>query len=191
MELVATDPPYDLLLAILTDHPAGLKEYDLYQQFQERGKPLAPEGGLADSLILFRCHFLLFHWLYRLRERLRGEGEWDLEIHCLRIVLRKSGQGHANLPMEPDYLQGYYLDPSHLESTSRDEVDQMLQQFWGMYHRQDRRLEALATLGLTATAQRTEIRQRFHALALANHPDHGGSADAFQRLMTAMETLRE
>lgn len=49
---------------------------------------------------------------------------------------------------------------------------------------------ALRILGVTSTAELSQIRQRYHRLAREHHPDTGGDERAFLRLKTAYEVVR-
>ena len=60
----------DLLQGILFDHPEGIKEYDLLMILKEMELPVFHCSRFPGSLALFRSHFMLFHLLYDLRERL-------------------------------------------------------------------------------------------------------------------------
>ena len=67
------------LLELLSAHPAGLSEYQLIKRLREAGDPEFVRFNAREPLSLFRGHYLLFHVLYRLRERLarqrRGNGQ--------------------------------------------------------------------------------------------------------------------
>jgi hypothetical protein len=176
------------LYAILRRHPAGLREYDLLEQL--RGS--SPLRGL-DGLETFRVHFLLFHHLHRLRRELERQRRGSLEIHCLRIRLRPLFGHQPNphrLPLAPDPVAAYYLDPRHLHTTDREEVRQLLRWFWRRYRVHGRRDEALAELELGPAATPDEVRRRFHTLARTHHPDRGGDPERFLRLVEAVEVLR-
>jgi hypothetical protein len=55
--------------------------------------------------------------------------------------------------------------------------------------RLDRRIDALAVLGLPVTADEATIKSTYRRLAMELHPDRGGSGEAFVRLQSAYERL--
>ena len=72
----------NLILDILQQYSDGLREYDLIKLMSSRGVEDFGEDVFRNNLSLFQRHFLLFHCLYRLRERLLSHKEGDIEIHC-------------------------------------------------------------------------------------------------------------
>ena len=178
-----------VLLPILKAHPQGLTEYDLFQVLKTAGIAPFVTGDLGDDLVLFRTHFLLFHTLYRLRNSVRRQQRWDLDIHCLKIVLRPWRAAVNNLPDRPDSLQAYYLNPDHLETVQRQEVTAMMNAFWQQFDAWQGRDQALLDLGLTEPVNRDQVKKRFRELAFRHHPDRGGDADRFRRIQSAAERL--
>ena len=77
------------LLAFLEAHPAGLSEYELLKRLREQNALFA-DFNAREPLSLFRSHFLLFHALYLLRERLWLAQRGQLQIDPLQIVLLPS-----------------------------------------------------------------------------------------------------
>ena len=179
----------DRLYAILQRHPQGLSEHELLQTLREADEDALGAARLDDSLNLFQTHFILFHALYRLRERLLagdGEGLW---IHVLRIQLLPPGDASGQHLGHPDPLRDYYLDWTNLEQTSAADVDSMLGRFWRRYLRQDRRAEALRVLELDAGADETAIRNQYRRLAMRHHPDRGGDTGTLQAINEAAALL--
>lgn len=174
---------------ILKCHPQGLTEFELLEALREHPDTLIGEGRLDDSLTLFQTHFILFHALYRLRESLLAEGEETLWIHVLRIQLLPLTQAGEQAMGAHDPLRDYYLDLSHLESTSQAAVDAMLGRFWDRYVRQDRRAEALQILELDAGADEAVIRAQYRRLAMRHHPDRGGDTERLQAINEAAALL--
>ncbi|MBF0124296.1 MAG: DnaJ domain-containing protein [Magnetococcales bacterium] len=198
--MAGLEPPLDRIYALLRDHPDGLREYQLYRLL--RAEQIAPwytesqEYPLQDPLTLFRLHFLLFHLLYQLRDRLLAAGQGDLSIHCLAIVLYPTasppmviGDIGDHTPATHDPLRAYYLDLNQLHQTDAAAVRAMLDGFWRRYLGQEQQQQALQTLGLTAPAGREQIKQRYHHLARRHHPDCGGDAEQFRRIHEAAEQL--
>ncbi|MBU1690430.1 MAG: DnaJ domain-containing protein [Gammaproteobacteria bacterium] len=178
----------ETLLAILRAHPDGLTEHDLFCKLAHDDPTFGPDA-YTDELSLFQCHFILYHHLYRLRDELWINGEGDLAIHCLKIVLRPCPDGTSPLPSTPDPLRNYYLDLTHLEKTGKQEVLEMLDTFWLRFARNDRRAEALAELGLADPVDYPEIKRRYRELAMEHHPDRGGEMEKLQAINTAMGLL--
>ena len=182
------DPELRRLFSILREHPEGLREYDLLEIL--RGD--RPLRGL-DSLEVFRVHFLLFHHLHRLRQALQTLGLGTLEIHCLRVrlaPLESPAPNREQLPRPPDPLEGYYLDLENMARTTREDVQEMLRWFWRRYRVHGRREEAMAALGLGPETSLPDARRRYRALVREHHPDRGGDAAAFRKVVEAMEVLR-
>ncbi|MBF0153709.1 MAG: DnaJ domain-containing protein [Magnetococcales bacterium] len=179
----------NLLEEILTLHPEGLREYDLYRILAERGIDPFVGRDLRDALDLFQTHFFLFHLLYVMRERLRRERRGDLEIHCLKTVLRPWQPVSATMPEVFDPLGAYYLNLDTMADTERRQVEEMLAGFWRSYRQQEQREQACSVLGLPFQANREEIRQRYRDLAFTHHPDQGGEAGQFQKIAAAAAVL--
>ena len=180
----------NLLYDILTSEPEGIKEFDLVSRLREKKINFFDFENLQDPVVLFRCHFLLFHLLYTLRDRLREEGRGDLEIHCLKISLRPFQSSSDLIPEVKDTLQEYYLDFKHMEEVVKEDVEKMIDSFWDKYAKFNLRTEALAVLNLEAAATEEDIKKRYRKLVLDHHPDRGGDATEFNQIIEAMEVLR-
>jgi DnaJ-domain-containing protein 1 len=179
----------DPLEQLLRLQPEGLTEFELLRQLQqEQGESFDPEL-FRDSLSLFRAHFLLFHALYRLNDRLLGARAGSLEIHVLNIRLLPWRAGTEAL-VSADPLRAYYLDLNQLEETTGADVEALLGRFWSGYWDQEQREQALATLGLDRDADARAIEQSYRRLAMRHHPDRGGDVQVFQRVQQAVALLR-
>lgn len=75
---------------LLIAHPAGIGEHELLKILR-REQPLFAGFDPREPLSLFQGHYLLFHVLYRLRDRLARERRGRLAIDPLRIVLEPVG----------------------------------------------------------------------------------------------------
>lgn len=177
------------LREILQARPGGLSEYELIGELQAGDRPFFDAGVFHDSLQLFRAHFLLFHALYLLREELTATREAELQIEPLRIALRPYVERDRGQLSEPDPLRAYYLDPAHLEQTSRDEIESMLGCFWSRLYADDHRQEALQVLDLKEPVDYERIRARYRELVMQHHPDRGGETETLQRINEAMSVL--
>ncbi|RMG30972.1 MAG: molecular chaperone DnaJ [Gammaproteobacteria bacterium] len=173
---------------VLAAHPEGLSEHALIQRLAATDGPLAG-ADLKDPLALFRTHFLLFHVLYRLRDRLVAEEALDLEIGPLCIRCRPLDTIGRQALDRADPLRAYYLDLTHLQETDRAAVEALLDDFWQRLAAGESRQEDLATLGFESLPDRGTLRRRFRRLAMAHHPDRGGDAETFQRIQAAYARL--
>ena len=106
------------ILCLLREHPEGLSEYQLIQLLKARHSTHIPHRELADKLVLFRTHFLLFNALYHLRDHLWAEREAHLEISPLSLRLHPYVDGTQALE-QGDPLRDYYLDLRHLGRPAR------------------------------------------------------------------------
>ena len=185
------DPNLDLteqVLQLLQAAPDGIAEYTLIQQLKDRHSGHVPNLPLADKLVLFRTHFLLFNALYRLRERLWQEQTHLLEISPLCIRLLPYQPGNAALS-ERDALRDYYLDMSNLQGTDERDVERLLTSFWTRMQGGEEKQAALELFELanerTLDLPRIKLRYR----QSEHHPDRGGSTERLQSINLAMEIL--
>lgn len=162
-------------------------EYDLLNSLQKQGHNYFSDLNFGDTLKLFQAHYLLFHLLYLLQEKLLNEKKAFLKIHCLNISLGSYTEDAANLN-KFDYIKGYYSDNEKAERFSQEEVDTMINDFWKkMANFQNE--EALKILDLNQGASNEVIKERFKELALIHHPDRGGNKEDFQRILDAKNEL--
>jgi len=180
---------FERLQALLIDHPQGLAEHELLAILHGEGIPLFAEAERHDPLEIFRRHFLLFHLLYGLRDRLRQRQLGDVAIHCLKIVLTPLASGESMLPAVNDPLRAYYLDLEQSRTTERQDVEAMLDRFWRLFAGHEQRDQALAVLGLAGTADRKAVKSRYRQLALEHHPDRGGDPERFRKVTAAADLL--
>lgn len=186
-------PDFDeAVLAVLRTHSTGIDEYRLIGLLAERFPEslFATPGALRDPLRLFQVHFLLFHALYRLSDRLAECGQ-QLRIHALGIVLearRESGPGLC----EPDPLRSYYLDWQQWATTHREDVERLLSQFRGMPAAisDQTRGQALALFELPDPTCPRAIKRRYRELVSRHHPDRGGDTATLQEINEALLILQ-
>lgn len=189
------DPTLDLadhLLELLCEAPEGCSEYQLIQRLKARHSTHIPHLALADKLVLFRTHFLLFNALYHLRERLWREQAAHLQINPLRVQLQPYRPAKAALS-EHDALRDYYLDLQHLRETSEDDVERLLASFWTRMQGGDEKIAALALFELDVLHEPLNlavIKRRYRQLVSQHHPDRGGSTTRLQSINLAMEILQ-
>lgn len=174
---------------ILCENPGGMREYDLMRELDR----LCVEGfgaaAFADHLSMFQSHFLLFHCLYVLRDRLHAQQAAGLDIHCLSVRLRPFRKSAGGLPQQHDPLRDYYLDLNNLENTDAAKVARLMNSFWDRFIALDERQQALQRLGLSDPVKYDDIKSRYRRLVMEHHPDRGGDHENLQLINEAMRTL--
>ncbi|MDN5516646.1 molecular chaperone DnaJ [Ectopseudomonas composti] len=188
------DPSQDLteqVLQLLQAAPDGIAEYTLIQQLKDRHSSHIPNLPLADKLVLFRTHFLLFNALYRLRDQLWQQRTHLLQISPLSIRLLPYQTGSAALS-ERDALRDYYLDMSNLQSTDERDVERLLTSFWTRMQGGEEKQAALELFELSdeRTIDLPRIKLRYRQMVSEHHPDRGGSTERLQSINLAMEILQ-
>lgn len=188
------DPALDLaeqLHELLREAPAGISEFHLIQQLKARHSTHIPHLELADKLVLFRTHFLLFNALYQLREQLWQSQAAHLEINPLCVQLQPWRPG-SNTLAEHDPLRDYYLNLRHLRETREDDVEKLLASFWTRMQGSDEKLAALELFELNGDQplNLAIIKLRYRQLVSQHHPDRGGSTSRLQSINLAMEILQ-
>ena len=178
------------LREILDTRPAGLSEHALLKELALRRVTFFDEPYFSSTLGLFQRHFLLFHCLYLLRNKLRMDEIADMDIHCLAIQIIPYRNLPSAHPAIHDPLAAYYLDIEKLQSTDESGVLRMLDDFWKRFAGAEQRDEALAVMALTPSTTYPEIKRQYRRLAMCWHPDRGGDAARFHRLEWAMGVLR-
>ena len=181
---------HQLLHAVLEQvrqAPDGQTEHALLRRLEET--EIAPFAGadLGDPMALFRVHFLLFHCLYRLQDRLAADGDW-LDIHCLNIALRplrSAPPADTRAMARADPLRTYYLELANLDAMDAETLEAMLSGFWRRLDGGERHREALDLLGLEDPVDPDQVTRRYRQLAQQHHPDKGGDTETLQRLNEA------
>lgn len=189
------------VLTVLREHPDGLSEFALFAALAKAGFSAFEREVFADNLRMFRSHFVLFHVLYSMRDRLALACEGHLTIEAMRIRLSPWGSdGRASegtsehggsdqrALAEHDPLRDYYLDLAHLETTE-GELRTMLDAFWERFAADDRQADALRVFDLDARASWTDVKERHRALVFEHHPDRGGDEKKLAQINTAMRVL--
>lgn len=176
------------LEVLLRAAPGGISEFDLIRQLQRRSDvPEVASGCLASPLSLYRTHFLLFHTLYRLGDRLAATGE-DVAVHCLRIRVITRAPTAPGLVVA-DGLRGFYAERDNLEGMTETDVERLLGEFWRGLARDEVRAEALAVLGLSDPISDAEIKRTYRRLAMSHHPDRGGDEGRLREITAAARSL--
>ena len=168
-------------------------EFTLIQGLKAEG--LVKKDYSFHPLSLFRVHFQVFNALYQLQRKFAHQGQ-ALVISPLAIYLRPLAEGESALVEgAEDALRRFYLDWTHYESATEDSVVELLSGFWrklqggGQPVSASEREEALSELDLQDPVSAEDIKQRYRRLAMAHHPDRGGSPDRLQRINAAMTVL--
>ena len=165
-----------------------MDEYGLIEALRATDNKAIPKAPLIEPLILFRTHFVLFHTLYKLRERLWREQRGHLQINPLNISLQPYRPGNTGVATY-DPLRDYYSDLSRLETTSVEDIKELLGKFWSKFHASEQRQEALSVLALRDPVDFPTIKRQYRRLAMRHHPDRGGSRERLQEINAAMATL--
>ena len=199
---------------LLKEYPQGIREHDLIRRLQQAPHAWFDANALSNSLDLFRCHFLLFHALYRLQDDWLNTQHGWLEISPLNIQRQPLTSSHpgpshtssshkesaAQSPCRLDPLRDYYLDWRHLETTDADAVEALLHSFWKRFNSDETTKittfdptteDALQQLELIGPVSLHEIKVQYRRLAHRHHPDKGGDEARFQRLSQAFQHLKQ
>ena len=191
----------EAIAVVLETVESSLTEFELIQTLNQQGWQFSTQA--ADTHALFISHFLIFHCLYQLQERYWEEEGRSLEIHTLAIKLHpsfidtendiKSQQNTAQTMVNTsadEQLKAYYLDLKHLEQSSEDSVNALLNQFWARFIAEGDATEALAVFDLTHPTTAEAVKHRYRQLAMKHHPDRGGDASTFQAINRAFGVLQ-
>lgn len=180
------------VLATLAEHPAGLDEFSLIRALAQAfpASLFAAPDALRDPLALFQTHFLLFHALYRLSDRLLAQQQ-ELEVHALHIRLLRRQSGPEGLALA-DPLRSYYLDWAQWASTHSEDVERLLKGYrqgpFGVVRAEVD--QALVLFGVAEPVTPRQIKQRYRALVSAHHPDRGGDTGQVQTINAAFVILQ-
>lgn len=177
------------IFSVIRQQPQGLSEHELIKQLQNPENPFFATDALRDNLTLFRCHFLVFHCLYQLQQELAAD--FELQISALKILLIPHQQAQElNSLTEHDPLASYYLNLNNLNKTDRDDVEDLLKDFWLKVLLPDNKDQALATLQLTPPVEWPQIKVQYRRLAKQHHPDKGGDEESFKAVCLAFQQLK-
>ncbi len=183
------DALFEAIVRELDAHPEGLCEQAFIRALHEQGFFAFLPPPPAPPEPLFQAHFILFHALYRLDERLVSERRGRLQIDplCIRRLPGSAGGGSAL--GRPDGLRDYYLDWRNLAGMSEGGVQRLLDRFWTRFGRRGRREQALAELGLADPVSDEAIKRAWRRLAMIHHPDRGGDGVRLQAINQAADSL--
>ncbi|WP_394242137.1 DNA-J related domain-containing protein [Halopseudomonas laoshanensis] len=180
------------LLTLLAARPGGIDEFALIRELAAMfpGSLFAAPDVLREPLSLFQAHFLLFHVLHRLSDRLANE-RLEIEVHALRIRLLPRRGGSDGI-VTPDPLRAYYLDWDQWLTTQGDDVEKLLQGFrQGPFSvPQDELAQAHGVFELPAPSSAQQVKQRYRSLVQQHHPDKGGDTANIQAVNQAFLILQ-
>jgi len=168
----------------------ALSEYQLISLLRDDHVDVFASADLQNSFDLFQVHFLLFHCLYRLRDQWLDENKACLQIDPLKISRLPYSQSQQEALAVSDSLRTYYLDLSHLEQTSADDAEKLINDFWTKFVASADRSDALKTMELEEGVSYEQIKARYRLLAMQHHPDRGGSAEKLAEVNQAMDILK-
>jgi DnaJ-domain-containing protein 1 len=178
------------ILDLLKEQKANISEYELIRRLEENGMEFSKES--SNELELFKKHFLVMNALYKLQNELIEDG-YFLTISSLSIKLDKISQQSSSADLI-DYtnkkLSEYYLDWNNYKNTSKQDVSNLLSEFWEKYFSVDKKTEALSVLGLGPDVTIVQVKQAYRRLAAKHHPDKGGEHKDFMEIREAYEVLR-
>ncbi len=175
-----------------------ISEHQLIKTLQSPPHNLLTSLALKHSHELFQLHFLLFHVLYRLKEKWIKNGIGELLISPLKIELKYNNElmniadinsVGGNSISGIDKLAEYYLNLDHLTETSIQEIDQLILGFWKALYQPTAHHDALTILKLSPPVVYNDIKKQYKRLASKYHPDKGGSTEKAQQINQAMATL--
>lgn len=192
------DLSQDIECYLLTQQACS--EYDIIRHLQEIKR--LPLSALSDSLSMFRCHFLVFNALHRIK--LKWQSDFNcktrLEISSLRIwvhaydknesITQKSKQQETT---QFDPLSLFYLDLSQLNQTTQTDIHKLLEQFWVQYSsgslETKEKQQALSVLELNGDVDFNTVKKQYRRLAMRHHPDRGGDENKLIAINQAMARL--
>ncbi|WP_438862533.1 DNA-J related domain-containing protein [Neptunicella sp.] len=182
---------------ILPLYPDGISEYDLLQRLKKPPYAFYNDNLLADPLMMFQTHFLLFNVLYQLRDEWIEAQHAELDIHCSAIKMRPWQQGSYGLQQQ-DKLREYYLNWDNFTDTDQQEVETLLDTFWaklGKIPANDLVAhisveDAMQILELAELTSPSALKQQYRRLLHQHHPDKGGETGYTQKLQQAYQCLK-
>lgn len=185
------------ILAENLDAQRHWTEHELIEALQAPPYEFFDKEALRDPLTLFQTHFVLFHCLYKLRERWRGQKKYELFIHTLNIQCQPWHSGVSALA-KSDPLAEYYLDLNQLSITSGADVESMLDDFWQrMGHSFSQAAidmsaaEAWQLMEVEPPVTQALIKRQYRKLVHKYHPDKGGSVAKMQKIQKAYRRVIE
>jgi hypothetical protein len=185
---VITQEFIDCIESYLDTNTDGFQEYELLSHLNTQGYFDALDVEVSMTLLIFQKHFLLFHVLYSIHQQRVDDKQGALLITPLDIRQLDYVEADSQIG-EVDALAGYYLNLDNLELSTEDNVNELLNSFWEMYLKYDKRADALSVLELKDPVTDKEIVVRYRQLASVHHPDKGGDHEEIQAINEAYAIL--
>jgi hypothetical protein len=185
---VITQEFIDCIESYLDTNTDGFQEYELLSHLNTQGYFDALDVEVSMTLLIFQKHFLLFHVLYSIHQQRVDDKQGALLITPLDIRQLDYVEADSQIG-EVDALAGYYLNLDNLELSTEDNVNELLNSFWEMYLKYDKRADALRVLELKDPVTDKEIVVRYRQLASVHHPDKGGDHEEIQAINEAYAIL--
>lgn len=147
-------------------------------------------GRSSAILQQFQKHFLTMHALYRLQRKLAGSNIY-LQISPVAIQLQDSSDPDAGTASGPDaQLRDYFLNLKQFWDDDEKSVADLLTGFQQRYEAWLLHREAYRALDLNADANWMEVQAAYRRKAVLCHPDKGGDAQDFQKVVEAYKNLK-
>lgn len=189
----------DILLGILNSG-RNFTEFELIQLLQKPPYQYFEQGSLQTNAGLFKTHFVLHHCLYRIQtNQLKTQSSY-LHITPLSIQLIQLSDSLV-VDVERDRkLAEYYSDLQHINVTSEEDVQNMLDSFWDRFvefqYKNDALNEtdihcAFEAMGLRVNVTWNEVRKQFLKLITKTHPDKGGEEERSKTLIAHYQILKQ
>lgn len=186
----------EALSELMPQHVNGIGEYELLQKLKQPPYQLFSDAGLADPLVLFQTHFILFNALYVLKDRWLQEQKANLDIVLTHIRYLPYQKGQEALAKE-DKLRAYYLDWQNF-SIDKQDVERLIESFWKLMSGVNMQVQlepervslAYQCLELPAESNFVVVKRQYHKLLHQYHPDKGGETAKAQEIENAFSLLK-
>lgn len=185
----------DTIYGYLLQQTEGISEHQLLVELA-RQRAWTQLDKTSAVLMQFQKHFLTMHALYRLQDQLAGSNT-RLRVSPTFIRLHRVNEEAGEFDAEgmpadtsSPALRDYYLDLNHLIAATEASIAEMVGNFWNKYHAWQKKDDAYAILGLPQGADWSEVQVAYRRKAALCHPDKGGSAEDFQRLVAAYQSIK-
>lgn len=179
---------------LLPQFSQGISEFELIKVLQSEPYCIFDKDALRDELRMFQCHFILFNALYRLRDQWFDEQIGYIDIVVTRIQISSWTAQHSTMA-KLDPLREYYLDWRNFDNTAKQDVLEMIEEFWNAMgsveacSEQDL-IAAEAILGVERTMEISDLKRTYKHHLHLHHPDKGGDLEKAQQIDWAFRVLK-
>ncbi len=179
----------ECIFSFLAQQHTSVGEYQIIQHLGSQGV-FEPLAGSGPTLSLFYKHFWTMHGLYQLRLNLRGTTQ-GLTISPLATELVDlQASLSQDLSLESPALSDYYLNVNNIKDATEETVDELMHSFWVKFSDWQSGGDAWSVLGVEKEAAWADVQRAYRRKAQAEHPDKGGSAEAFALYNDAYQKLK-